>query len=294
MELNNSEKLKAFLRKEMNRLNISSTNIYRTYFARKLLERISEYNDGEIIVKGSSAQIAYIGSLVRAITDIDLASINNYNEAMPYISSAIQESNNLFFEFAKGFNRTKTGIYKISLMANYLGIKQNLNIDFQDNYNRLLEKKRLIYPVIFENDKPFEVFVPSYEEYLAEKICIILESNKQDVLNTRVKDFYDIYELHGGKYDADKLSEYFGKMLKLRHKIESKDATTLILNKEFVDKHKEIWDRTVKKYDFMDHNIDFEGAVYYTRGVARDLLQRNGEDMPASTIEIFSENKKNR
>ena len=113
-------------------------------------------------------------------------------------------------------------------------------------------------------------------------------------MNTRVKDFYDIYELHGGKYDADKLSEYFGKMLKLRHKIESKDATTLILNKEFVDKHKEIWDRTVKKYDFMDHNIDFEGAVYYTRGVARDLLQRNGEDMPASTIEIFSENKKNR
>ena len=51
MELNNSEKLKAFLRKEMNRLNISSTNIYRTYFARKLLERISEYNDGEIILK---------------------------------------------------------------------------------------------------------------------------------------------------------------------------------------------------------------------------------------------------
>ena len=76
--------------------------------------------------------------------------------------------------------------------------------------------------------------------------------------------------------------------------LEEKDATTLILNKEFVDKHKEIWDRTVKKYDFMDHNIDFEGAVYYTRGVARDLLQRNGEDMPASTIEIFSENKKNR
>ena len=57
-----------------------------------------------------------------------LDAINNYNEAMPYISLAIQESNNLFFEFTKGFNRTKTGIYKISLMANYLGIKQNLNM----------------------------------------------------------------------------------------------------------------------------------------------------------------------
>ena len=76
MELNNSEQLKAFLRKEMNRLNISSTNIYRTYFARKLLERISEYNDGEIILKGSSAQIAYIGSLVRAIVSPSCKSSN--------------------------------------------------------------------------------------------------------------------------------------------------------------------------------------------------------------------------
>jgi len=37
-------------------------------------------------------------------------------------------------------------------------------------------------PVIFEGDEEFDILVPSFEEYLAEKLCIIVESNKSDVL----------------------------------------------------------------------------------------------------------------
>ena len=51
------------------------------------------------------------------------------------------------------------------------------------------------------------------------------------------------------------------------------------LNSDFINKHSDIWDKTKLKYDFMDDEIDLDGAVYYTRAVIRDLLQRNGMDM---------------
>lgn len=135
-------------------------------------------------------------------------------------------------------------------------------------------------PPLFEGDKAFEIYVPSFEEYLAEKMCIILESNKEDVLNTRVKDFYDIYQLHGSLgYDPDKLSEYFAKMLKLRGKINIEDAKTLMLDNEFARKHKDIWDSTREKYNFLDSDLTLLEAVFYTRAVLRERLQKNGIEM---------------
>ena len=134
-------------------------------------------------------------------------------------------------------------------------------------------------PPIFEGDVPFELYMPSFEEYLAEKLCIIVESNDESKLNTRVKDFYDIYQLHGGKYDSDKLTEYFKKMLALRNKITIEQANTTMLDSEFVRNHQKIWDSTREKYSFSDKEIDFVGAVYYTRSVLREQLQKSGMEM---------------
>ena len=155
-------------------------------------------------------------------------------------------------------------------------IVQPLNVDLQERYNRLIKKETIEMPLIFEGDKSFKITVPSFEEYLAEKLSIILESNKPDVLNTRIKDFYDIYELHGGKYDSEKLTKYFKKIIQLRGIIKMEDATTDYLNKEFINKHLELWERAKIKYDFLDKDIDLYGAVYYTRAVLREELQKNG------------------
>lgn len=240
MQFKNSDQLKSFLKKEAKRLNISITNVYNTFFAREFLYRLSKHNYGEILVKGSSAEITYMGKLVRAITDIDVASLNNYNESISTLLDAMSDVGNINVEygFSNNISKTQTGIYKMSIDSKLDTIKQPLNIDFQDRYNRLIEPCEYIMPPIFEGDEPFPVYVPSYEEYLADKLCIIVESNKTDVLNTRVKDFYDIYQLHGGKYDPDKLTEYFQKMIKLRGKIELSDANTSMLNSDFIEKHR--------------------------------------------------------
>lgn len=276
--------MKAFMKKEAKRLNINIHNAYSTFIARSFLERVSKYNDNSILIKGSSAELSYLGSLVRCVTDVDLASLKDLNINRDLISQIISDDqvDSLNFSLIKDPKRTKTGIYKFSLQANFDGIKQCLGVDLQDNYTRLIEPEKRVMPPIFEGDEPFNVFVPSFEEYLAEKLCIIIESNKANVLNTRVKDFYDIYELHGGKYDSEKLTEYFGKMLQLRGKIDLDDAQTMYLNKRFIESHSDIWDSTKEKYDFLDKEIDLQGAVYYTRAVIREQLQKNGNVMSDS------------
>lgn len=273
--------MKSYMKKEAKRLNMSVSSIYSTFVARCLLKRISKYNLEDILIKGSSAEIAYLGRVVRAITDIDLASLTSFESNIELLTNILEDEfpDQFKFQLSKEVTTTKTGIHKISLNANYETLKQNIGIDYQEHYNRLIEPEYRVMPAIFDGDDLFEVYVPSFEEYLAEKLCIIVESNKEDVLNTRVKDFYDIYQLHGGRYNPDKLTEYFKKMIELRGKISFSQIKTLNLNEEFVHKHATVWDSTKKHYDFIDQEIDLAGAVYYTRAVIREQLQKNGKEM---------------
>ena len=278
----NSYQMNAFLKKAAKNLNFNFNNVYLTFVSRSFLERISSLEDDSIIVKGSSAEMAYLGRSVRSITDIDVATIGSFDVNFSKFNDLMGESksDNFNFKFRKDGKKTKTGIHKMFLEADFGKIKQPLGIECQDNYNRLIELERRIMPPLFEGDKAFEIYVPSFEEYLAEKMCIILESNKEDVLNTRVKDFYDIYQLHGSLgYDPDKLSEYFAKMLKLRGKINIEDAKTLMLDNEFARRHKKIWDSTRERYNFLDSDLTLLEAVFYTRAILRERLQKNGIEM---------------
>ena len=275
----NSDQFKAFIKKEAKRLNISVPNAYSTFISRSFLEKLSKRDvDKTILVKGSSAETSYLGELVRGITDVDLASTSSISLNIPVLRQMIDSdsSNDIQFHLNKKPSITKTGIYKFTFDADMDKVKNSLGVDFQDNYIRLIEKKYSVMPRIFDGDREFIMTTPSFEEYLAEKLCIILESNNPDMLNTRLKDFYDIYELHGGKYNPEKLTEYFKLMLALRAKIKMSDARTDYLDKNFIDNHKEIWDAVSKKYDFLDKEIDLGGAVYYTRAVLREYLQKNG------------------
>lgn len=275
--LKNDDSLKAFLKKESIRLNISITNVYNTFFSRLLLERISKYDNKEVIVKGSFAQFVHIRKFVRPITDIDLTSLEHHHEPILTLVQAMCDSQNdpLTFDFRKKpYQKDKTGIYKIPLLVNYGKISHPLGIDYRENHPCIFEKQEKTVPKVFTNDTEYPIIVPSLEETLAEKLCIIVESNRKDILNTRVKDFYDIYQLHGGEYDLDKFSYYFEKMLNLRGKVNMNSISTSMLSNDFIKEHEELWERSKKKYEFLDDNIDLGGAVYYTRGVLSEQLQK--------------------
>lgn len=276
-EFRNDDSLKNFLKKESSRLGINIHNIYSTYFSRLFLEKISKYNNKEVIVKGSFAQFVHLKKFVRPITDIDLASTNGHHDPILVMVEAMCDSVNdaMTFNFrGKPYQKKDTGIYKIPLLVEFGKIRQPLNIDYRENHPCIYEKQVKLVPCVFEGDTMYEVVVPSIEETLAEKLCIIVESNKKNILNTRVKDFYDIYQLHGGEYDLDKFSYYFEKMLSDRGKIDVANATTSLLDSNFIKKHEGQWESSKKKYEFLDDDINLFGAVYYTRGVLSEQLQK--------------------
>ena len=275
-QFRNSDQFRSFMKKEAIRLNLGIDSAYNTFVSRCFLEKLSKYNDGHILIKGSSSETAYLGRMVRGITDVDIASVSGIEHCVDIMVKAIEDDSTMKFVLKGKPKITPSGIYKLSFDASLDKTRKRLGVDFQENYRRLIEKEKRVMPAIFEGDEEFKILVPSFEEYLAEKLCIILESNKPDLLNTRVKDFYDIYQLHGGQYNPQKLTRYFRKMLKLRGKIKITDATTEYLNKDFVMNHQDIWESTKEKYDFIDSNIDLYGAVYYTRAVLREELQKNG------------------
>jgi hypothetical protein len=289
MEFKDTNQFRSFMKKEAIRLNISVPNTYNTYFARSLLQRIAliemyEQNISPIYVKGSFSQFIYLQKLIRPVTDVDLSSKEDIEDSLwPLIKKINATDSPLTFKLRREPHITETGMYKIMLEAHLNGINQPISIDFHEKNKALYEDQLKPVMPIFKGDKKFYVDTPSFEEHLAEKLCIICESNKPDVINTRVKDFYDIYEMHGNGYDFDKFSYYFARMLNDRGKINPSVASTSHLTPEFVSSHQATWDKMKIKYEFLfpDENnipfkedVPFSEAVYYSKGVLSEQLQK--------------------
>ena len=278
---NNSASLKAYLNKESKRLNISIGNIYTTFFSRDLLYRLSKIDHSkDIIVKGSFAQFVHLEKVVRPITDIDLTSTINHHDPLILLDNAMcdKASDNDFDYILRGVpKRTNSGIIKIPISAKYEKINHPIGIDYRENHPCIYEKQVKIVPKIFSKDEEYEVVVPSMEETLAEKLYIIAVAKnlKEGVLNTRAKDFYDVYHLHGGSYDLDKFSYYFEKMINDYGLVSDINAlNTDYLNNDFIEKHEGVWESNKKNYEFLDDEVDLKGAVYYTKSTLNEQYQR--------------------
>lgn len=277
MIFTNSNQIKSYLKKESAQTGITIENCYNTFFARNLLQRISELSYGQLIVKGSFSQMVHLGKMIRPVTDIDLVSTTlDKNEALIILFRAMytEDEKDITYDLVTHPKSTKTGIIKISTVAKFDKIKHAINIDFNPISKGILEIQYKEVPRVFIEDKRFYINTPSHEEHLAEKLCIVSESIKTDVLNTRIKDFYDIYKLHGGNYDVDKFSYYYRLLLTKRNKINPNIVSTDYMNKEFIDKHRDLWDEMSKKYEFLDKDLTIDEAVYYTKGVLNEQIQK--------------------
>ncbi len=268
MNFNNDAMLRSYLKSESKRLGISIKNTYNTFFSRILLERISKISYDELYVKGSFSNLCHLNYLSRPITDIDIVSTKYHREPILTLYKAMYDSNNeLIFELNSLPKRTKTGIIKLSLSANYGRIKHPISVDFQELSKTIYEKNLMEVLPVFKNDNPFKIYTPSLEEHLAEKLCIIVESNDKNKLNTRVKDFYDIYNLSNELYDEDKLSLFFKKMLCDRDKINLLDVNVNFMDDCYIENHLALWNDMSIKYEFQNKDIKFTDAVLKTKKI---------------------------
>lgn len=115
-------------------------------------------------------------------------------------------------------------------------------------------------------------------EHIAEKLYIIAHNTREDIPNTRVKDFYDIYKLFGKNYDEDKFSLYFEAMV-MMYGMNLDDINADFLDKEFVKRHLELWEMIKEKYQFVDKEVELSEAVFFTKAVLSEQIQkiRTGE-----------------
>ena len=274
MEFRNLDQEKSFMKKEAKRLGITPMATYTTYYARKLLEKLALINNGDLVVKGSFSQYVHLKELTRPVLDIDLSSTLSHHIPINILFAAIYDtfSNELTFDLSTTPRQTKNGVYKIPVVAKvkYEDAKEMVipvPIDFKDNNKVIFETQFKAVEPLFEGDQKFYINTPSFEEHIAEKLYIIAHNTREDIPNTRVKDFYDIYKLKGGKYDKEKLSYFFYHMLLDRHKIDISHASVDHLNRQFILQHQQLWDNMSKKYEFTDKSIVFEDAVETTKSM---------------------------
>lgn len=281
MEFNNLNQHKAFIKKEANRLGITPASAYTTYYSRVLLERLALINRGVLLVKGSFSQYVHLKILSRPVLDIDLSSEHFHQIPLHILYQAINDSSDSIVEFdiTSIPKQTRNGVYKIPIVAkiHYPGDEKEviipIPVDFKENNNDIFETQFKKVEPIFIGDEPFYINTPSFEEHIAEKLYIISHCTRSDVLNTRVKDFYDIYMLHGKDYDPDKFCLYFQAMVMMYgDKLENVSAE--FLDKKFINKHEELWQRMQEKYQFLDRELTLDEAVYYVKAVLKEQIQR--------------------
>lgn len=285
MEFRNLDQEKSFMKKEAKRLGITPMATYTTYYARKLLEKLALINNGDLVVKGSFSQYVHLKELTRPVLDIDLSSTLSHHIPINILFAAIYDtfSNELTFDLSTTPRQTKNGVYKIPVVAKvkYEDAKEMVipvPIDFKDNNKVIFETQFKAVEPLFEGDQKFYINTPSFEEHIAEKLYIIAHNTREDIPNTRVKDFYDIYKLFGKNYDEDKFCLYFEAMV-MMYGMNLDDINADFLDKEFVKRHLELWKMIKEKYQFVDKEVELSEAVFFTKAVLSEQIQkiRTGE-----------------
>jgi predicted nucleotidyltransferase component of viral defense system len=174
--------------------------ILQNYMFERFLERLSksEYKD-KFIIKGGILIAALVGLDSRATMNLD-ATVKNYSLNIDTVTKAINDICHIGLD--DSVNLTLSGVdhirdddiyggYRVSLKADYENISIPMHIDITTGDT--ITPKEITYKFQMNFTEGF-ITVLSYniETVLAEKVETILRRGE---LNTRPRDFYDVYIL---------------------------------------------------------------------------------------------------
>lgn len=260
-------------------LNIKVNVLLATYFFDAFLLRLSksEYSE-DFIFKGGFYLSAIIGIQNRYTKDLDFKLTGqdleerNLTDIIKEIISVPAEDD-ITFEFESISpirDEDEYGGFTVSLTGHLENIRQTVNLDIATGdpitpnaviykYKRLLEEDTL----------DFQAY--NLETVMTEKIQTVFN---RGLLNSRSKDFYDIYIIYKLKWNEINISdlkEAFKKTCEYRETIFSKETANEVLSKLEKDEQiKKRWFNYVKKNDFAS-GIEFDD-VMKTCEVITDIL----------------------
>ena len=180
--------------------HVTAQAVLQDFMLERLLERISvsKYKD-KIILKGGMLIDSMVGINNRTTMDMD-ATLRGYSISDETIREALSEicAIQLDDEVTLVMDHIVTireddeyGGYRVGIIAKYESINTPLKIDITTGDIITPNAVRYVFHSNFEN-KRMNILAYNCETILAEKVETIL---RRSVLNTRPRDFYDVYIL---------------------------------------------------------------------------------------------------
>ena len=196
----NKDKLRSIISKKAKGNNTLSGQLYQMFFFEKILERISKSKyKHNIILKGGLLLSSIIGNDERTTKDMD-ATLKSIPLEKEHIESVFKDilsidlDDNITFEILDIKDIRQEDEYsgfKVNIMASMDNLRIHLAIETTTGDKITPREIEYNYNSIFENKK-IPIFAYTTETVIAEKYQTIIT---RGILNTRMKDFYDIYIL---------------------------------------------------------------------------------------------------
>ena len=269
--------LKSLIKNKANELNISPQLMLQNYYMECFIDRLSrsEYSEN-FVLKGGFLISSMVGLNNRATMDVD-TTVRNLSVNELEISNvlknicSIQANDDFLFSFDRLEPIREDDEYqglRAFLFAEYDMMKGTLMVDITTGDS--------IYPSVSEikikrNFESDSILIRSYpiETVLAEKIETIITSG---ILNTRPRDFYDVYILSKSvEFDSEILkkallatSEHRGTKNTIENEAERRIGII-----ETSDDLKSQWKKYQKKFPYAE-NIQFEDTV----NAVKELLKK--------------------
>ena len=190
--------LKARIKNLASKNRVPAQAVLQNFMLERLLERISlsKYKD-MVILKGGMLIASLVGINSRTTMDMD-ATLRGYPLTEKAIQAALSEicaiplEDEVILELdhiAPIREDDEYGGFRVAIIARYDSINTPLKIDITTGDIITPDAIRYAFHSNFEN-KNIEVWAYNVETILAEKVETIL---RRSVLNTRPRDFYDVY-----------------------------------------------------------------------------------------------------
>lgn len=200
----NSDKLKNIISKKAHGNSDISQKFYQLFYFERILERISISNYRvQIILKGGLLLTSIIGDDERTTKDMDATL-----KGIPLTKNDVEKVFNeiLHIDIDDGVSFQIISIKDIRLEDEYGGFRLNILSKLDNNKTYITvelttgdvitpREMKYNYNSIFE-DKKIPIMSYTLETVLAEKFQTIVT---RGLLNTRLKDFYDVYILINAK-----------------------------------------------------------------------------------------------
>lgn len=269
--------LKAKIRNLARKKDMSAQVVLQNYMFERFLERLSKskYQD-KFILKGGMLIAALVGIDNRSTMDMD-ATIRNYPINVESLTQAIKEicsiaiDDDVSFSFS-GIDAIRDddayGGYRVSIIAEYDTITTPMQIDITTGDAITPKEVLYVFKMIFEEGS-FGIWAYNIETVLAEKVETILRRGE---LNTRPRDFYDVYIL--AKTQTFEHSVFVEALKSTATHRETTHIFTNISNRleeiSGSDALRSRWTKYTKDYRYAD-GITYEDVMEAIRGLVQNL-----------------------